>query len=142
MSSILDTYVSQNVVMVWDGIPIEAYADSYVNIEYVEDQTITTQGPDGPVAFTLKPATVGTVEITLQQNSPTNKILMGVLATQKASRTLLMGTFIIRDPSGGTLYTATDAHIKNPPATPLGASHEDGLRTWVFTAGNLLPVAV
>ena len=142
MSKILDTYVSQNVVMVWGGIPMEAFADSYVNIEYVEDQTITTQGPDGPVAFTLKPATVGTIEITLQQNSATNKLLMGVVATQKLSRTLVQESFIIRDPSGGTLYTATDAHITKPPATPLGASHEDGLRTWTFTAANLLPVAV
>lgn len=141
MAQILRPYVSQDVVVTWDGIPIEAFADTYVNVSYVEDQTITTQAPDGPVANTLKPATVGTIEITLQQNSPANRALGTAFAAAKLSNTFVQGPLIVRDPSGGTLYTANDAHIMRPPDTPLGASHEDGLRTWTFTCANLIPIS-
>lgn len=139
---VLDTYVSQNVVITWGPFPIEAFADTYVNVSYDSPQTSTTQAPDGPVANTLMPSTVGTIEVTLQQNSPSNRLLAGSFATQKLTNTLIQSPMIVRDPSGGTLYTIADAHITEPPETPLGASHEDGLRTWTFRCANLLPISV
>lgn len=141
-SQVLDTYVSQNVVITWGPVPIEAFADTYVNVSYDSPQTSTTQAPDGPVANTLMPSTVGTIEVTLQQNSPSNKLLGAIFAGQKVSRTLVQSPMIVRDPSGGTLYTIADAHITEPPETPLGASHEDGLRTWTFRCANLIPISV
>ena len=88
-SQVLNTYVSQNVVITWGPVPIEAFADTYVNVSYDSPQTSTTQAPDGPVANTLMPATVGTIEVTLQQNSPSNQLLNNLFATQKLRQTLI-----------------------------------------------------
>lgn len=142
MAQILKPYISSKVVIVWDGLSIQGFSDNFVNISYDEDQTITTQGPDGQVSNTLKPATVGTIEITLQQNSKSNQDLMNVFALAKLSDTFVQGPLIVRDPSGGTLYTADDAHVKRPPDITLGASHEDGERTWTFTCANLVPISL
>ena len=106
MASTLTTdYVSQDVVMTWNGLPIEAYADSFVSVSYLEDHVVGTQGPDGYGSYSLLPATQGTVEITLQQESPTHKFLSGLLLTQKESRQIIRGTFLIVNPNGDSLYT-------------------------------------
>lgn len=137
MADLLVDYVSQDVDMVWNGIPLEAPADTFVTVSYDEDQVVVTQGPDGAVAHSLLPSTLGTIEITLQQESPTHKALQAILALQKSSRKIQRGSFIINNANGDALYAGMNTCIINPPEVTYGKSHEDGLRTWTFKAAEL-----
>lgn len=134
---LLNTYSSQDVIMVWGPIPMQAYADSFVNVSFVEDQTASTQTPDAYVGRSILPSTMGTIEITLQQNSPTHELLTAVLAAQKESRIIENNTFLITDLNGNSLYTGINACIQGAPTISYGKTHEDGLRTWTFLAADL-----
>lgn len=129
-------YFSQDVVMTWDGIPIQAYADTFVTVTYAEDHIVGTETPDAFGAYSKLPANQGTIEVTLQQNSPTHKLLTAVLQSQKTGD-IQRGTFLIVDPSGVGLYTGVNAAIMTAPAVTYGKTHEDGLRTWTFHSAQL-----
>ncbi len=137
MAKLLNDYVSQDVELVWNGVPLDAPADTFVTVSFVEDQTLSSQSPDGSVARSLMPSTMGTIEVTLQQESPTHKALSAILNRQKATRVIQSGTFSIVNPNGFALYIGIDAHIQNPPELTYGKTHEDGVRTWVFHAAEL-----
>ncbi len=137
MADLLTDYVSQDVNMIWNGIPLEAPADTFVTVAFDEDQVVVTQGPDGAVAHSLLPSTLGTIEVTLQQESPTHLALSAILDAQKSSRTIQRGTFLLENLNGASLYTGINACITNPPEVTYGKSHEDGLRTWTFKAAEL-----
>lgn len=138
MASQLTTdYVSQDVVLVWDGVPLVAKADTFVSVSFDEDQAMATQGPDEWVSASLLTSTLGTIEVTLQQESPSHDLLTAVLAQQKASRVIKRGTFLIANPNGNSLYTGLNAFIKTAPTVTYGKTHEDGSRTWVFQASDL-----
>lgn len=138
---LLQTYAPNKVVLVWSGIPIEGLADNFINVAFNNPKVTQTEGPDGKVARTKHTSYTGTITVTLQQNSPTNQDFTNILALQDAADTEISGPFIVEDPSGGTLYTATDACLSEPTETALGASHEDGTRTWVFLCAGLVPVS-
>lgn len=132
-STITNDYVSQDVVMTWQGIPMEAYADSFVSVSYLEDKIVGTQGPDGDSSYSKLPATHGTIEVTLQQESPTHRLLAATLELDGIPR----GTFLINNPNGDALYVGLNACIMTRPTVAYGKTHEDGLRTWVFHCSDL-----
>lgn len=134
---LLTDYVSQDVFMVWNGIPLEAPADQFVEVNFDEEQVVVTQGPDGSVAHSLLPSTVGSISVTLQQESPTHLLLTGLLAKQKSSRKIQRGTFLLTNLNGSSLYTGINACITEPPSVAYGKTHEDGLRTWTFKCAEL-----
>ena len=138
MALILNDYASQNVNLIWNGIPLIGTTDSFVTVAYEEDQIDMKQGPDGSISTSLLPATMGTIEVTLQQESPTHIALLAVLNQQKRSRQLKRGTFLISVLGSGTpLYTGINTVIMNPPDVTYGKTHEDGERTWTFKASEL-----
>jgi len=134
---LLTDYVSQDVYMVWNGIPLEAPADQFVSVNYDEEQVVVTQGPDGSVAHSLLPATLGTISVTLQQESPTHLALRAILEAQKSSRQIQRGTFVLTNLNGASLYTGINACITEPPEVAYGKTHEDGLRTWTFKCAEI-----
>jgi|TARA_A100001391_G_scaffold193895_4_gene169711 hypothetical protein len=136
-STVLTDYVSQDVDLVWDGIPIVAKADTFVTVSFEEDHITASQGPDGFVSHSLLPATMGTIEVTLQQESETHALLTAVLAAQKEGRQIKRGTFLILNPNGNSLYTGINTCIRTAPTVTYGKTHEDGLRTWTFHAADL-----
>lgn len=140
--SIYDQYSAEEVSVVWNGLPFEGFGDQFCTVAYDEDHASQTQSPDGPVSRTLMVSTTGTVAITLVQNSPTDKVLAGVLATQKATRRLQNGNMAIVDPSGTSIYFVEGACLMTAPEQTYGASHEDGVRTWTFMAANIKPLGV
>jgi len=139
MTELVRDYASQNVNMVWNGIPLTATTDSFVTVSFEEDQILMTQAPDGKVATSLLPSTMGTIEVTLQQESPTHTALLAVLAAQKSSLEIQRGTFLlsITGADGAQLYTGINTAIHNPPDVAYGKTHEDGERTWTFKAAEL-----
>jgi hypothetical protein len=137
-ANILTDYVSQDVYMIWNGIPLLAPADQFVTVSYEEEQVVVTQGPDGSVAHSLLPSTLGTITVTLQQESPTHLLLTALLAVQKRSRTIQRGTFLLTNLNGASLYTGVNACITEPPEIAYGKTHEDGLRTWTFKCAELV----
>lgn len=137
MVKINRTYASELVTMVWDGIPFEAFADTFVTIEYMEEHVTATQGPDKVVSHSINANTMGTIEVTLQQNSDTHKLLSAILLDQKENADLKLGKFLVVDPSGATLYDGNNTCIMGSPTLTLGKTHEDGLKTWKFHAAEL-----
>ena len=139
MATLLNDYASQNVSLIWNGIPLQGTTDSFVTVAYEEDQIVMEQGPDGSISTSLLPATMGTIEVTLQQESPTHAALLEILSTQKSSLELQRGTFLISmaGSNGSPLYTGINTVIMNPPDVAYGKSHEDGERTWTFKASEL-----
>lgn len=139
MTELVRDYASQNVNMVWNGIPLTATTDSFVTVSFEEDQILMTQAPDGKVATSLLPSTMGTIEVTLQQESQTHQALLAVLAAQKEGIEIQRGTFLISmaGSNGSPLYTGINTVIMNPPDVAYGKTHEDGERTWTFKAAEL-----
>lgn len=134
---IYDQYTPEEVSVIWNGLPFEGFGDQFCTVAYDQDHVSQTQSPDGPVSRTIHVATTGTVSITLVQNSPTDRVLAGILATQKSTRKILNANMAIVDPSGTNIYNVEGACIQNAPDQVYGSSHEDGLRTWNFLAANI-----
>lgn len=149
----LPVYSARDVVIAFASTRIEGLAEDS-GIVFSRDSAITEKevGMDGRVAISYLPNETGTCTISLQQNSPSNLLLSGVLARQRATRRLYIGNLTINDPSGSTLAAFGRCHIMESPEGSLGASANGKTRDWVFfvedfawTAtpeGNTLPDGV
>ena len=82
----------------------------------------------------------GTMEVTLAQNSSSNRDLSIIMNTQRALSSVDLvgatsGAFSIFDDIGNTLVFAAEAWILNPPTISYGQELTD--RVWTFQTDNL-----
>ena len=139
----LPVYTSRNVVVTWAGAALKGLApDDFVTFNLANPITETESGADGKVSISYLPDETGTCTISCQQNGPANWVLSGVLAAQKASRTLAVGTIVIADPSGSVLAEIVNAHIQESPEISLGSSAAGNTFDWVFFCEEVRFLAV
>ena len=129
----LPVYNSREVQCSWNGVALTGLApDSFITFSRESDLTEVEVGADGQANISRLPNRTGTCTISLQQNSPGNIILSGVMLEQEANSTLFVGSLTIADPSGATLALLTGVHLQVAPEVSLGSSANGATRDWVF----------
>lgn len=130
----LPVYSSRDVNITWGGVPITGLAaDSFVEIAPSADETDEDVGSDGELATSINPDRTGSITIRLQQTSPSNLMLSGILADQRAGgRKFKRGNLTVTDPSGSVMAFLKGAYIKTKPNIILGNTQTGQTRDWVF----------
>jgi hypothetical protein len=135
----LPIYSSKNVKIAWGGADLDGLApDSFVTFSFTTDRTDEEVGADGQTMISLMPDQGGTCTISLQQASPANLVLSGVLNNQQLNNTLHRASLAIADPSGSVLALLRNCHIKTAPEVSLGNTATGVTRDWVFYCEQLL----
>ena len=130
--SILKTYDSKAVAMIFAGIPISGLAeDSFVNVAQNEDSFTLTVGADGEGARAKTNNRSARVTFTVLQTSACNDLLAALhLADLASPNGDGIGPLLIKDTSGRTLVTAEKAWIIKSPDVQLGKNINT--RDWVI----------
>jgi hypothetical protein len=124
----LPVYSSKKVKISFLGQDITGLAESFASISKNTDFTVEKVGADESVSISMSPDSTAIFELTLDQNSPANVFLSGVIEAQELSGDLYSGSFTLVDPSGSAIVKLSDAHIKSPPTMNFGSESQDW--TW------------
>ena len=105
--------------------------DSFINVERDSGTWSHNTGADNFSTRTYMANTSGKATLSLQQGSPSNDVLMALHLRDAASRNS-SGIFsiIIKDGSGRSVYSSSQAYIGTVPNSPFGK--EAGTRDWVI----------
>lgn len=136
-------YNPKNVTINLFGYALEGLApDTFIEFALNSDTTDEEVGGDGSVSISMSPDETGTCTISLQQSSPSNILLSGILALQAEQGTIVSGAFTVKDPSGTVIAKMTGAHIKTAPSVAIGSTATGSNRDWVIFIQKLqfLPV--
>lgn len=133
----LPVYSSRNLQVGWGDYVLEGLApDSSITFSLSSPLTDTEVGADGSVAISISPDETGTCTVSLQQNSPGNNFLSGVLNTQRENGQLVEASFTIKDPSG-LVAVLRDAHIMEAPEITRGNTATGVTVDWIFFCRKL-----
>jgi len=132
-------YASREVNVIYLGSVLESLApDSFVELQLNSDLTDEEVGGDGSVAISVLPDRTGNCTVRLQQDSPSNRILTGMLNLQRSQGSgILSGVLTVSDKNGTILAGMQGVHIKSPPTIGLGSSATGSTRDWVFFCQNV-----
>lgn len=138
MAEILKTYSPKDVKIAWNGIDLSAglAPDTFISISRMEDAFAPTVGASGTVVRTRNANRMGTVDITLMQNSPANNLLAAQAVLDEKTGADIYAIITVTDPSGSLdLVLATDAWIRK--VADVEGSADYGTRMWGFDCAEL-----
>lgn len=129
----LPVYSSKDVTVAFGGVALEGLAaDNFITFTPNSDETDEEVGADGQSMISYMADISGACTVSLQQSSPSNLVLSGVVGTQRATRQLQIANLTVTDPSGSVIAFMRNCHIKSKPEIGLGASATGTTRDWVF----------
>lgn len=131
----LRTYDPKEVAVIINGQTLSGFADgTFVTVERDEDSWSLSIGTDGEGARAKSNNKSGTITVTLQQTSDSNKILSDLALADELTST---GTFpvLIKDASGYSIHSAEIAWIQKPATAEY--AREAGNREWVIRTHEL-----
>ena len=129
----LRTYDAKKVIITIGSHTVTGYAEgTFVSIEPEGDGTVAQAGADGEVARSLSNNPLHTVNITLQQTSPSNDAFSEILRRDRASGGGGVVPLQIVDLRGTTLFAASQAWVVNWPSVENGSELND--REWPIMA--------
>lgn len=139
-----EVYSSAEVNIAWGGVPFKGLAgEGFVTITPNSDVTVEDIGADSGLSTSISPDRTGTVVIQLQQVSPTNRLLGGLITDQlTGSKKFKRADLTIVDPSGSVIVLCKGAYIKGRPEITLGSSTEGNYYSWTFYCEELIYTAV
>ncbi len=132
----LATYSSADVIVIVNNVQMSGTADGdFCKVEYQEDAYKLMIGADGTPGRARNANQSGTIEITLMSTSPSNDILS---AQAEADRLLGtgVGSAMVKDLFGSTIWTANQCWVKKSAATTFGK--EINTRVWVLEVPYLV----
>jgi len=138
MAELLTTYDPKDVRISWNTIDISKglAPDTFITVSRSEDGFAPTVGADGTVARTRNANKMGTVEITLMQNSPVNNAIAALALLDENVGVDEISNITITDPSGSIDFVlATKCWVRKIADAELGADY--GTRTWAFDSAEL-----
>lgn len=141
MAELLTTYDPKEVKITWNGIDISngLAPDTFIAVSRAVDAFTPTVGAEGTVVRTRNANRMGSISITLMQNSPVNNLLAAQALADERSGADVISTITISDPAGSIDYVlATQSWIKKIADADLGAEY--GNRTWDFDCAELIVV--
>lgn len=127
------TYSSKKIVIACGSHIVSGYADdSFVTISPTGDGVSYTQGCDGEGIRSVSPNNSYTVKLDLLQYSKTNSFFQNKFNQDQNDG---IGTFplVVKDLSGGLLFSAEDAWVTNPAEREYGAAANT--RSWELQTG-------
>lgn len=122
------------------GHTVSGYApDEFLNIETEDDDWVVEEGADGFVVRSAMPNKICTITLTLQQTSPTNKVLTALYNIGKGLDPVNgvgadIVTFDVKDPvtpftkGQPPIFTTANAFVSK--IAPVVRAKESGTRTW------------
>lgn len=129
------TYDPSMVKVLVGGAIIGGFADgTFVMSEYTSDFFIKTTGADKLTTRVKQNDFSGTITLTLQQSSPSNDILAGFVALDRASNAGVVPV-AITDLSGRTVIASAYGWVRKPPAVEL--SKEVSNREWIIDCAEM-----
>ncbi len=131
--STVRTYSPAQVIVLVSGVPMTGLADgSFVEINPSNDLSTMQVGADGEVARSISSNKTCEVVITLQQTSPSNDVLSGMIEIDSLTGGVLFPISVL-DLRGRTVFLASQCWISKRPSITFG--QEVGDRAWTLMTG-------
>lgn len=128
------TYSPDRVIVLINGIPMLGFGeDTFVEITPLADLSTMQVGADGEVARSISTNKCCTVALTLQQTSPSNDVLSGLIEVDALAGGVLF-PLTIQDLRGRTMFMVAQAWISKRPTLTFG--REVSERVWEFSTGG------
>lgn len=105
----------------------EFFDGTFITVEKLEDDFTEHVGANGDVALARVRNEIVQVDFVLQQTSPSNEVLSGLLELHKATG-VPPGAAMLRDVTGTTVISGDSCWLTKPPTAELGT--EVSGRTW------------
>lgn len=138
MSHDLKIYDADQVTLIVCDIPIDSgYADGeFVRVEQDSDDFTDVVGTDGEVTRSKTNDHRATVTVILMQSATGNAVLSALNNVDKNTPGGAgVGTLLIRDKQGTSIYSASKCWIAKPPDVSFGK--EAGPREWKIRVADL-----
>lgn len=128
-------YLTDQVVVIWNGILINGYAnDTFVEIERDEDGWTTYVGALGDVCRTRNLNRMGKVTVTLMATAAVNDLLAAQAELDEQFGTAY-GPIQIKDLNGTMICSGAEAWVMKRPK--IERAKESGTVQWVFAVAEL-----
>lgn len=126
----LKVYDANEVTVNFGGLPIEAGYDDgeFVLIEQQEDDFVIKVGTDGEVTRSRTNNQLTQVTIKLMQSSSGNAVLSALRLLQLLGGGADVGTLMVRDRQGTSIFVSAEAWINKPPDASF--DREAKVREW------------
>jgi hypothetical protein len=132
------TYAPDQVVVNFGNETITGFAaGTFVTAVRTVDLWEMVSGSDGEVTRIKQSDRSGLVTITLQQSSPSNTFLAGVVAADAISNAGVFPLLVKDFTSDGSLVTAANAFVKRIPDWNRASADESSVE-WIFACPVLL----
>lgn len=129
-------YSPADVIVAWNGVQLLGYAnDTFVTVARAEDGFTTVVGAGGDVVRTQNLNRMGTVTVTLLEESPSNAYLT-TAALQDELFGLSRGPLLVKNIRGTLICTADVSWIKK--IADVEYAKESGQRQWAFDCASLI----
>jgi hypothetical protein len=129
------TYDAGRVVITFGPHVLTGYADgTFVKASRDNDTFTKRTGADGFGTRTRMRSRAGSIELTLEQTSPSNDYLAGVAISDELLGNGVMPA-VVKDLNGTTLSSAAEAWIRKP--SDIEGAKEAGTRTWILDTCDL-----
>lgn len=131
----VNSYDPKSVVISVGGVPISGFADgTFLEVTADTQQFTKSVGADGFTTRVKSNNYGGVMTITLAQSSPSNDVLSGFLALDRALNAGVVPV-LVKDMSGSTLFFAGTAWIQQFPDVVFG--NEINTRAWILDLADM-----
>jgi len=127
MADVAFTYNPQRVVVVFGGVPLTGFDATFIKVSRITPVFSSKSGVDGVAVRSQSLDKRGTFEITLQNESPSNDVLLAAMQADETTG-LGMKPLLVKDLNGRTQAQATAAWITGYADVEYSA--ESGARVW------------
>ena len=132
--SVVHSYAADKVLVIVSGIPMSGFGpDTFVSIEPNADLSTMQVGADGEVARSIGTNKTCRITITLQQTSPSNDVLSGLMEADALTGGNVFPV-TVQDLRGRTVFMAPQAWLSKRPTMSFGA--EVDVRAWELTTAT------
>jgi hypothetical protein len=137
MSHGFEQYDPENYSVIFNGIPVEGFAeDDCIDIDFDTEGYQDQIGADGHVVRYKSCDQRATITFSLMATSPSNKLLSAVYNGDiKAPNGLGVGPVLIRDTRGVTVFAGSQAWIQKMPKSTMGKNISN--REWKIRVAKL-----
>jgi len=137
MSFAFEQYDPENYSVIFNGIPVEGFAEyDCIDIEFDSEGYQDQIGADGHVVRYKSCDQRATITFSLMSTSPTNKLLSALYNGDiKAPNGIGVGPLLIRDTRGVTVFAGSQAWIQKMPKSTMGKSL--GNKEWKIRVAKL-----
>ncbi len=129
------TYDPKSVLVTVGGVSMSGYADgTFLEITADNQQFTKVTGADGYTTRVKSNNYGGIMTLTLSQSSPSNDVLSGILALDRAANGGVVPV-LIKDMSGNTVVFAATGWIQQFPDMSFGNEIND--RAWIIDLADI-----